>query len=63
VTIDDVFICCTGVEATDLPGVGDTITSIADNAGEGIRSDDGIPAKTGVGATMGDRLGVGMKCL
>ena len=52
-----------GVPVIDLPGVGDLPPSIARNAGEGVNSVDGPPGKTGVGATIGERLGVGMECL
>ena len=51
-----------GVPAIDLPGVGDLPPSIARNAGEGVNNVDGPPGKTGVGATIGERLGVGMEC-
>jgi hypothetical protein len=53
----------TGVPAIDLPGVGDLPTSTACNAGEGVKSADGPPGKIGVGATIGERVGVGMECL
>ena len=52
-----------GVPAIDLPGVGDLPASAARNAGEGVNNVEGAPGKTGVGATIGERLGVGMECL
>lgn len=55
--------CGTGVEAMERPETGDGMASVADNAGDGIRSDEGMPAKTGDGETIGERLGVGMECL
>lgn len=51
-----------GVPVIDL-GVGDLPASAARNAGEGVISVDGPPGKTGVGATIGERLGVGIECL
>jgi len=53
----------TGVPVIDLPGVGDLPASMACNAGEGVNNVDGPPGKIGVGATIGERLGVGMECL
>lgn len=53
----------TGVPVIDLPGVGDLPASIARRAGDGVNNVDGPPGKTGVGATMGERHGVGIECL